>query len=104
LIVGIGCPSEEPGGHRPIHQADDAVPLQHQVVGDVADRRRRRARVTANGEQELVLSGSQADRRRLLLAPAEETTKSVAELEQPLVVGIRQGGHAVRRYRPGRQP
>jgi hypothetical protein len=30
----------------------------------------------------------------LLFAPAEEATQAVAELEQPLVVGVTQSGHA----------
>ena len=67
-IVGVGPPLQQPGPLGPIDQLDGAVVAQHQVVGDVADRRV--AVVAADGEEQLVLGRASARRR----GPAPPTT------------------------------
>ena len=54
----------------------------------VADRRPLGVVAATDREQELVLRGRDADRRRLLLAPVQETAQPRAEFEQLTVVGI----------------
>ena len=57
---------------RAINEADDAVVPKQQRLRDVADRRRGAAHMAANGEEELVLRGRDADTRGLLLTPVQE--------------------------------
>jgi hypothetical protein len=71
-----------------VNQLDRTVVAQQKVVGDVADARR--AAVTANREQQLVLCGRDADVSSLLLAPVKEPPESVAEVQEPLEVILRE--------------
>jgi hypothetical protein len=87
-IVGVRAAGYEAGGLGAIDQPDRAVVAQQQVVGDVADRRPARVRMTADREEELVLCGSEPGRARLLLAPAQEPAQARAKLQQPPVVVV----------------
>src|SRR5262245_36853904 len=97
LVGWIGPALHEPCLLRTVDQADGAVVPQLQMLRDVTDGRGLPVCVTADGEQQLVLGRSQSGRGRLLLAPMQEPSKTVAELEQLLVVGITER-HIVLRY------
>ena len=94
LVVGISDARDEVRGLGSVDQADRTVVTEQQRVGHLADRRVVRARVAADGEQELVLRRRHAERRGLLLAPVQETAKLGAEPEQTLVFVVAQVTHA----------
>ena len=89
VVVAVLTAADEPGGLRPVDQADGSVVAQKEVLGHVADGRSAPVGMTPDGEQQLVLGRRDAGRLGLLLAPAQEATEPGAELEQPPVVGIR---------------
>jgi hypothetical protein len=55
-----------------VDQPDRTVMPKHQYLGNLSDRRRGRARVAADREEQLVLCGRNTDCGRLILAPAQE--------------------------------
>jgi hypothetical protein len=86
VVLTIGDAAHESGLAGAVDELDDAVVAQQEMVGDLADRRR--ATVPADGEKQLVLGGRQSRALRLSLAPAKELAETVAELEQPLELGV----------------
>jgi hypothetical protein len=89
LVVVVVHALDEPGGDGAVHELDDAVMAQEQVVGDLADRRRAAA-VAADCEEQLVLGRRQSDLLGLVLAPSLEAAQPVAEREQALEVLVSQ--------------
>jgi hypothetical protein len=82
-----------------VDESDNAVGPQLKVLGHIAHGRRLRPRMAAHREQQLMVSGRQADGDGLLLAEPKEAAQPVTELEQPLVFGVAQARHPARRYR-----
>lgn len=70
LVLDVVDPLDQTCGDGSIHELDDAVVSEQQVLGHLADRRR--PTVTADGEQQLVLGARQPDRLGLVLAPTQE--------------------------------
>ena len=103
LVVDVRLSADEVGALGSVHELDDAVVSEQQVVGDVGDARRRS--MPTHGEQQLVLACSDPSSSGRLLAPAEEPPQAVAKREQPaevlLVEPTSSGcaeGHIVARY------
>ena len=96
-VVGVLAARDQPGLLGAVDEPDRAVVAQHEVAGDVADRRPARVAVAADGEQQLVLGGREARGLGVLLAPAQEAAQTGAQLQQPSVVLV--GGR--RRHRGG---
>ena len=71
-----------------IDETGGAVVPQEQCLGDVVHGRCSRPGMTPDGEQQLVLSGSETLAARLLLAPADEAAQVGAEPQQELVVVV----------------
>lgn len=88
LIGFVREPLHQSAVRGPVHQFDDAVVTEQQVVGDLTDRWR--VAMAPDGEQELVLGGGETRGVGLLLAPPLEPAQSVAEVEEPVVVVIGQ--------------
>ncbi len=88
LIRRIGTPLHEPRGLGAIDELDDAVVPQEEQLRELSHRRGLVTGRAPDREQELVLRGREARRRRLLLAPAQEPPQLPAELEQPRVVAV----------------
>ena len=78
------------GGLSLMDQSDGAVVAEQEVGGHVADRRPARVGVAPDRQQELVLSRRQVGGRGLLLTPVQEQTQAGSQLQEPLVVRIRQ--------------
>jgi hypothetical protein len=72
MVLGVQPALDQPSQLRPIYQPDNTVMSQEQVLGHLTDGGRA-AFVAADGEEELVLSGSHAGIEGVLLAPAEKT-------------------------------
>jgi hypothetical protein len=89
LILRIAGPLHQAGAHGPIDQLDGAVVAQQQVLGDIADRRR--ATVSPDGEEELMLRSGDPDRLRLLLAPPQEAAEPVTKAQEALEVALGEG-------------
>lgn len=85
-VVAVDVPLHDACRFGAIDQLDDAVVPQQQVAGDV--RHAGGPAVPANGEEHLVLRRRDAGPARLVVAPPEEPTEAVAELEEPFEVGI----------------
>jgi hypothetical protein len=68
----VGVSSDETCGCGAVGESDSAVVAQDEVIGDLANRRSAWIGMTADGEQELVLSGCEARRSGLCLAPTQE--------------------------------
>jgi hypothetical protein len=90
MVVGITGAAEVAGLDRAVDQAGCAVVSQHQRLGNIADGRCVRAGVPADGEEELMLRGSEPFTLGLLFAPVEEPPQLRAELEQSSVVRVRE--------------
>lgn len=90
MVVGITGAAEVAGLDRAIDQAGCAVVSQHQHLGNVADGRFVRPGVPADGEEELMLRGSEPFALGFLFAPVEEPPQLRAELEQSSVVRVRE--------------
>jgi hypothetical protein len=75
--VTVGIPLDQTGGLRTINESDRAVVAQQEVVRDIADRGTGWIWMAPDGKQQLVLSGRQILRPRLLLAPAQERRRPV---------------------------
>src|SRR3954454_7613986 len=72
VVLGILGALEQLGGHGAVDESDGAVMAQEQVVGDVSDGRSGRVVMTSDGQQELMLGGSEAGGVGVALAPAQE--------------------------------
>jgi hypothetical protein len=72
MIGPIDATIDETGVRCPVDEPDRAVMAKHQFVSDLSDRRRVRARVAADREEQLVLRRRNTDGGRLVLAPAQE--------------------------------
>ena len=94
LVFGIAAALDQVCGCRSVDEADGAVMSEEQGIGDVADGRAERSVVAAYGEQQLVLRWCDLERRRLLLAPAQELAQGRSECEQlpVFVIGEVVGG------------
>lgn len=86
MILLVGHPLDEAGPRGAIDELDGTVVTQHQVLGHVADGRR--PAVSADGQQELVLSTRESDGSGLVVAPSQEAPQPGAEAQQALEVGI----------------
>ena len=86
--LAVGSTPDQAGGFGPVDELDGAVVPEQEDVGDVADRRPARSRLTADGEQQLVLRRGETDRRGLFLAPVQEAAQAGPELEETLVVSV----------------
>jgi len=86
-ICRIGLTVDEPGSGGTIDEFADAVVAQHQVIGHLGDGRSL-IEMTLDGEEELVLGGGQPDIAGRPLAPTQEPTQLVAEVEQAPVVRL----------------
>ena len=100
LIALIADPLDQAGPHGTVDELDDAVMTQEEVLCDIPDGRC--TGVASHREEQLVLCRGQADAPRLGLAPVQEATKAVAELEETgeVLVGQSPGSsiHIVSRY------
>ena len=67
LVVDVVDTLDQTSRNGSIHELDDAVVSEQQVLSHLADRRR--TSVTADCEQQLVLGARQPDRLGLVLAP-----------------------------------
>jgi hypothetical protein len=81
---------QETGRPGPLDQLDRAVVSQQERVRDITDRRARFPRMASDGEQELMLRGSQSDDPRLLFAPVQEAPKPGPEIQQAAIVVVNQ--------------
>ncbi len=80
-VIGVVAKSlDQTGRLRTIYQFHRAVMLQEEMVGDVAQARR--APMTTNRQEELMLRGCDADGLGAFLAPPHESTKSVPERQE----------------------
>jgi hypothetical protein len=89
LIVVVVGSLHQPCSDGAVDELDDAVVAQEEVVGHLADRRRRS--VAADGKEQLVLGTGEAHGLGLLLAPALEAAQPVAERQQTLEVLVVKG-------------
>ena len=87
-VVAVGLAADEASAFGSVHQLDGGVVADEEVLGDVPDRRRLRAGVAADGQEELVLLAGEAGLLGLLLAPAEELAQRRAEGEQVAVLVV----------------
>ena len=71
---------------RPVHQSDNAVVAEQQVVGDLADGWSSGVGVTPDGQEKLMLRWGQPGAGALFLAPPEEPTQIGPQLQQELVL------------------
>jgi hypothetical protein len=78
----------EPSGRCAVDQSHRAVGTQHKVPGRLSDRRSPRVRVTAYGEQQLMMGRSETGRLGLAVAPMQESAQARAEVEQLLEVAV----------------
>jgi hypothetical protein len=85
-ILDVVLAADDADGLRPVDQPDSAVALQQEVLSQVANGGRLGARVALDGHQQLVLSGGQADRGCLVLAPAQEPPQRHPELQVVLEI------------------
>jgi hypothetical protein len=69
MIVIVATAPDEASGVGPIDEPDRAVVAEKQVIGHFTDGRPSRIGMASNGEEQLMLSGSQAGRTSLLFAP-----------------------------------
>ncbi len=81
----IGAALGEAGGDGAVGELDRAVRAQHEIIGDLSDRRAAPVAVTSNGQQELMLSRGESRRPCLSLAPVQEAPQTRAKFEQLLV-------------------
>lgn len=81
----VPAPRHQAGRDAAVDQTDRAVVPQHQVLGDVADRRPAPG-VTADRQQQLMLCRGDADVVGPFGAPRQEPPQLIAELEQPGVI------------------
>ena len=91
LVVAIAPANNEPGRLRAVDQLDGAVMTKQQRGRDIANGRTTWIAAPADGQQELMLRGSESRTRGLFLTPAKEATQPDPERQQPLVVGVVQG-------------
>lgn len=88
-LIGDVCDAlDQSAVDRSVDELDHAVMAQQEVVSGFADRRC--PAVASDGEEQLVLGGSEAGRLRLLPAPPLEAPQAIAEVEEPAVVVIGQ--------------
>lgn len=90
LIIWVGGALDKARGGRPIDQLEGAVGAEEQVPRDITNGGALGVVVAADGEQKLVLSGGEADSRRLAPAPSQEPAEAGAELEKAPVLGVGQ--------------
>lgn len=90
-IATVGDAPYEAHPGRPVDELDRAVVAKHQMGRDIAHARG--GTVAAHGQQELVLSGCNARRLGLLLAPVQEAPKTVSEVEEAFEVVVRKATH-----------
>jgi hypothetical protein len=94
VVVGISGAAEEPGRFGPVDEPNCAVVTQEQVVRHLTNGRAAGVTVTANGQEELVLSRGKAGGMSLLLAPALKVPQPGPQSEQLGISRIRQGHSA----------
>lgn len=88
-LIGIVVdPLDQSAVDGPVHQLDDAVVAEQEVVSSVADGWR--PAVPSDGEQQLVLRGRETGRLGPVLAPSLEAAQTVAEVEEAAVVVVGQ--------------
>ena len=95
-VVGIGAAPQQAGPLGPVDQLDGTVVAQHQVLGDVADRRV--TIVAPHGEEQLVLGGCQPGGAGLTLRPLLEPPQGVTEPQQLTEVVVGRGARVARRH------
>jgi hypothetical protein len=76
-----------------VHELHSAVRALEQVAGQFTDGGRKIARVSLDGNEQLMLDVSEARGLRLVFAPALEAPQSDTELQQPLEVTSGWPGH-----------
>src|SRR5947209_5484995 len=79
-VVALALHQAEGGG--PLDQPDGAVVTDEEVAGHVGDGGPLRPRMTADGDEQLVLGGAQPHLGGLLLAPGQEAPQCDAERQQ----------------------
>jgi hypothetical protein len=72
LVMWVAGAFHQARGGRPVDELDGAVVAEEQVPCDLTDGRSPRVVVAADGEQELVLGGGEADGGRLPPAPSQK--------------------------------
>lgn len=85
-VVGVRATPHEAGRLRAVHQPDDAVTLQQEVLGQLADGRRPVAGMALDRDQQLMLDVREADRAGPVFAPALEPAKGDTKREQVLEI------------------
>lgn len=55
VVLRVALALDQAGAGGSVDQLDDAVVAQHEVLGELANRRPGSARMSAHGEQQLVL-------------------------------------------------
>jgi Ca2+-transporting ATPase len=83
-VVRILPPSHQARRLGPVHQPHRAMAAQHQVAGDLADRRRHAAGMALDRHEQLMLDMGQARGHCLVLAPALEAPQRDPESQQVL--------------------
>lgn len=85
VIVSVSRPFNQSRRGGAIDQADCRVMSQQQIVGDFANRGSSWVVVPSNSEEQLMLSGREADRVRLLFAPTLKETHAGSNTEESSV-------------------
>lgn len=98
LVRGVRRAADKSLTRRAVYQLDRAVVTEHEVVREVTDRRAGGIGVSANGQQQLMLSWRQSRGPCLSLAPTEKAAQPGPELEQMLEVTLVEQ-HIAIRYR-----
>jgi hypothetical protein len=86
VVASIGQALDQARRGGPIHEPHCAVVPLEQVTGKVAHGRRLAARMSLDGDQELMLDMREASRAGLVLAPALELAQARPEGQQVLEV------------------
>jgi len=88
MVFGIAASHHETGRVSAVDELDRAVVSKQQVVRNFTDSRTALVVVTADRQQQLMLSRGEARRARLLLAPTLETAQPGSQPQEAPVVLI----------------
>ena len=89
VVLVVPQAVHEPCCFGPVHEADNTVVAQEQVIGDLTNGRGGLVAVAPYGQEQLVLGGGQAGRPGLAFAPALEMAEPSTQCQQASVSGVR---------------